>query len=661
MKRITAKIHLIFCLVLAMSPHSYSGEVFAAESTTMQDDSKITSTGETTDESQAAYQGEGSIYLGFRLVDVDYFSGAGEYEYDESSPTIGLQLETFPLPHRYFIQGDYLGTQDYYGDFGYAYGDLFQFRDQLIGLHHNLDHYDYQRPGEPPGITYEDLSIGDENFIDFMRNDLFLRLKTPDFPLHTFIEHRYVEREGSIQERFLNGYFGSLDKIAQSREIDWESNDLTLGINSHLGPVELEYAYNKFEFNPGAGSIMYDFFPAGRPPDIYPHNVIPETESYGNTLKLHTSYTGQIVATATLGNEESTNNYSGAESDAWRGAFDLQWMPDPAIGMFFRYRHLETDKENPRHTILNGQNSRTTYEVRPPISTEKDLFSLSARYRVLKKLTLKGNYQYELRERSEVEEWFVLPEDSDIHRVNLSAWSRPRSDLKLKAVYEYQYCDNPAYNIVPDHSNKIRLNASYTPTSRLTALLDYSLTFTNRDDLLYVNGTTVVESGERDGRTDHGLGSVSYLLTRDTSVTASWAYNRWKTEQDTAYSRWNTAGTSVTELPYYDLGAPYTDEAHTFALSLYSKLTKTLKLKTGLSYTMAESEYLPTPSYLTVFQTKETTETIAVIELIQKFLEDWEVGLKCKAGFFDDEYSGGYADPQDNELYLTLLTLKRYF
>lgn len=603
---------------------------------------------------------EGFFSLGYRLVDGDDFTRTGKYVEDQSSPTLGVKLETFPLPHRYFVHGDYLGPHDYYGDFAYAYSDIFMFRDLLVGVHHNLDHYSYQFPGEPPSVTYTDLNPGDENYVDFMKNDLFLRLKAPNFPFHAFMQYRYLEHDGSLQERYLIGYFGSLNKTAQSRDIDWETNDLTLGLNSHLGPVEVEYSHNRYEFDPGAGAVLYDYYASAFPPGIYPHNAIPEIESRGNEIRIHTSYTGQIVASATLSNAETENNYSSAEAESWRGAFDLQWMPDPVISMFFKFRHLTTDKDYPAKTTLKGVSRTLSYEVRPPLSTRRDIFSLAARYRPLGKLTLNGKYEFENRERDDADEWVVVPEDSDIHRIKLTARARLMSTLKLKGVYEYKHYDNPSYNAEPDDYNKIRLNASFDPASWITADLDYRLILTQRDGLLYLNDTRLIEDGERDGRTDYVLGSLSFILSADTSLTASYGYNRWKIEQDLAYSRWDPAG-GVDEIPYYDRGTPYTDDAHILALTLATKLREDLRLRAGVSYTVTESEYLPDPSYLTVFTSRETTETIVSAEIAKQFMGNWEVGLKLKAGFYKDEYSGDVYDEESDELYLSMLTLTRYF
>ena len=622
-------------------------------------------------ESSAQYRGEGSIYLGFRLVEMEDSYRAAEYEEDESSLTVGIDGITCPLPHRYNIHGEYLSENNFYGDIGYAYRDILLFRNIVVGVHHNLGHDNYSEPGEPPDLLYEDHNLGDENYLNFLKNSLLLRVKAPDFPFHTFLKYRYVNKEGSLAERFMLGSIGSMIKKSQRREVDWDSEDLTLGMNSHLGPVEVEYAYSWGDFDPGDNNALYDIYTEssvfGRPSDTYPHNVVAETESYANLLKFHSSFTGQIVASASVSNGENKNNYSGAESDSWKAAFDLRWIPDPVISVFFKYRHREQDKENPDQIVLKGRANQVTYQVRPLISTRKDLFSLSARYRPFSKLTMIGNYDFEHLVRSDVDEWEVLPEKSDIHRVRMTAHVRPMKKVNLKAIYNYQHFENPSYNTEPDNLNKLRLSTSYTPATWLTALLDYSLTLSDRDELRYFNAEFgVLQDGERDGRTDHALGSLSFILSPTATVTASWAYNRWEVEQDLAYSQWNTIGTSR-DLPYYDRGAPYTDESNTFAVSLFYQVRQDITLTADYTYTTAEGSYVSEvvlqddSSSLASFSEMETNETVLSVELAKKILQDWEVGIMFQADFFDDEVSESEAENQDGELYLTTLTLKRYF
>ena len=143
-----------------------------------------------------------------------------------SSITFGMDLLACPLPHRYHLNGEFLSKYDFYADFGYAYKDLVQFRDILVGVHHNLDHFNYQFPGSPPSIIYMDRNRDDSYFVDYTSNLFSLRLKAPDFPFHGFIRHRYVERDGDVEERFVLGSFGNLVKTSETRAIEWKSNAL---------------------------------------------------------------------------------------------------------------------------------------------------------------------------------------------------------------------------------------------------------------------------------------------------------------------------------------------------------------------------------------------------------------------------------------------------
>jgi hypothetical protein len=275
-----------------------------------------------------------------------------------------------------------------------------------------------------------------------------------------------------------------------------------------------------------------------------------------------------------------------------------------------------------------------------------------------------STYEFSHQERDDVEEWPVLPEETDRHNINLTAHVRPLNKLKLKAVYDYTHYENPAYNTEPDNSNRLRLSGTYLPVPWLTAYVNYVLALTDRDDLRYLNSTPhlVLEGGERDGRTDNFLGSLSFAFSPEASLTASWAYNRWKIEQDMAYSQWGTSGQ-----PYYDSSVPYTDEANTLSLSLFYLLRKDLTLIADLSYTVTEGEYQPgyviqgDSSSLGSFSSIETTETVVSVELAKKILQDWEVGLKFYADFYNDQFSDDTGDHQDGELYITTLSLKRYF
>jgi len=609
----------------------------------------------------------GSYFLGYRFVSQEDSLKAAEYVYPDSSVTFGINMLSAPLPYRYHLNAEYLSKYDFYGDAGFAYKDILLFRDILVGLHHNLDHFNYLYPGEPAAIIYNDLNLDDDYSLNYTSNLATLRLKTPNFPFHTFFKQRYVGHDGLVEQRFLLGDFANVIKTSKSRDIDWRSNAYTLGANSHLGPIEVEYAFDHDELDPQGDNILYDQYPVSesfsRPADVYPHNVIPETESTANSLKVHTSYTGGIVAAATLANLNNKNNYSQTESSVWKGAVDFSWIPDPVIGLFLKYRHRDVDMDTPDYVTLAGLTNTLRYPVRQGISYNKDIFSLSARYKPLGKLTLIPSYEFTRIDKENIDEWQVLQDQSTIHTINVTAHAKPFNTLKLKAIYEYQYFDNPIYNTDPSTSNELRLNATYMPLLWMNIYLDYLLVFTDRDDLRFLNNDPLLllEGGERDGRRDRLFASVAFMLSPTATVTTSWAYNRWNVDQDLLYGKWNVTGGG--DLPYVDAAVPYTDESNSFTLGCQYIPRTDITLNADLTYTLSDGEYVPgtvltdSPSTL-IFDSKiESAETILSVGISKKMFTDWEVGVK----FYTDVYDDKADSLMDGQLFITTFSIKRYF
>ena len=611
------------------------------------------------------YETEGAYYLGYRWVSDDDSLKAAEYLYPHSSVTFGLDLLSCPLPYRYHVNAEFLSNYDFYTDAGFAYKDLVLFRDILVGAHHNLDHYNYQYPGEPPELNYTDRNAGEDYYVDFVSNLLSLRLKAPDFPFHTFLNHRHVEREGKAEQRFLLGDFNETSKISEERDVDWASNALKLGTNSHLGPVEVEYAYDQAKFNPDGNDVLYDPYPASadRPAGLYAHNVVAETESSAHSMKMHSSYTGGLVAAATLSNLYQKNNYSRTESTTWKGAFDCSWIPDPQVGLFFKYRHRDVDTSTPDTVTLTGLGNSLTYPVRQGISYDKDVFSLSSRYRPGNILSLLASYELSHLNRKDVDEWAALPGQSNIHTINFTANAKPLDKVKVKASYEYKNYSQPAYNNTPDSSNKLRLTTTYLPVPWLNVYLEYILALTERDSLNYLNSdpALLLEIGERDGRHDQFLASLTTELSARASLTGSWFYQRWDVEQDLAYGKWLMAGAG--DLPYLDAGVPYTDEANSFSLALYYLLRPDLSLTADVTYTITEGKTGyddvagGAPFSLDSFSALKASETLCSLEISKRLSKEWEVRIRSYLDIYNDREYGLL----DGSVFTTTFSIKRYF
>ncbi|MBW2467416.1 MAG: MtrB/PioB family outer membrane beta-barrel protein [Deltaproteobacteria bacterium] len=669
------KTWLLAAVVISLVLSSWANPGLAEE------EPQITGGGQNppTQEEQAAFNiTEGDFFVGYRWISTEDYLKAAEYIYPSSSLTFGLNLLSVPLPYRYHANGEFVSKYDYYFDGGFAYKDLVLFRDILVGVHHSLNRYDYQNDSEAE-LDIRELSPGVAYNKHFYSNQLLLRFKASDYPFHTFINHRHVERDGGIQQRYLLGQFGSLDKVSESRDIEWNSDAVKLGFNSHLGPIELEYAYDQTEFDPGSNNILVDTYPAftgtlARPPGNYPHNVIPETESYAHSISMHSSYTGSIVAAASFSNLSQKNNFSLTESTTWKSAFDFSWIPDPKVGLFFKYRRRDVDIDTPADVFLVGYSGDKSYygtipSVRHGISWTKDVFSLSTRYKPLNLLTLYANYEFSHLEREEVAEWLVLPDRSNIHRINLKASARPSDSLKVTAKYEYKNYDQPSYNSTPDISNMLWLSTTYTPTPTLTVYLNYTLSLTERDSLLYYNSEPAglvpeaLMRGERDGKQHQLLASMTKEISPKASITLSWFYQRWKIEHDLAYGQWSDTIDDSGDWPYIDYGVPYADESNTFALSLYYMPRDDLRLTAELSHTITEGEtgynyVAPGVLFsLSSFSELEVNETIFSFDIAKKLNKDWELGLRNYLGSYNDKVS----DHLDGEVYSSTFYLKRDF
>lgn len=607
------------------------------------------------------YATAGDFFLGYSILSSEDSLKAAEFMYPHSAATFGLNLLSCPLPFRYHVNAEFLSSQDFYSDAGFAYKDLVLFRDILVGARHNLPHLTYQFSrdiGDPLTDPIPlDRNPEDKYYTAFTSNLLSLRLKAPDFPLHAFVNQRHVEWDGTVQQRFLVGSYNNAEMFSQSRDIDWRSNALTLGANSHLGPVELEYAYDQARFAPGGNNILYDNYPiqGSMPAGLYPHNVVPETESSAHSLKLHSSYTGGIVTAATLSNLYQKNNYSLTESTTWKGAFDFSWIPAPRIGLFFKYRHKEVDMNTPDVVSLAGISNQP---VREGISYEKDVFSLSTRYKPLSILALFATYEFSHLEQKDIAEWFLLPGQTNIHSLNFTAQARPLNTLKVKASYEYKHYNQPTYNNLPDNSNKLRLTTTYTPSPWASIFLEYLLAVTERSSLLYKDSSALLhEDGETDGRRDQFLASLSTQLSPKTSLTASWFYQRWSVEQDLAYR------SAIAPSRFIDAGVPYTDKANSFALSLQYLPQEDLTLTAGLSYTIAEGTtgyndvVGSAPFSLSSFSAMKTAETGVSLAIAKRLSKDWEIGLRSNLDLYNDK---AY-NLLDGQVFTATCRIKRYF
>jgi hypothetical protein len=525
---------------------------------------------ETTESTDLGVPFEGKIDLGYRSITDTGSTKAGEYEYLKPGAIGSLDLEWDPLPHRFVLESTYLNTKDYFGELDYAYKDLVLVNGYMRDVFHNLDHlrFGVDDPATP-SPSFTDLNPNDLYGIENLFRRAFLRLKAPDFPFHVYAEVRTTDREGNVQQRYLRELSGGLALVSKSRTIDWNTKEVRVGANSHLGPVEVDYSHTDKKFEAIEEKVLIDTYTAGLNSFSVPHNAVPDLKSSWDTLKVHTTYSGKVVLSGTYSNGDVKNKDSAASTKFTNTAGDLTFMPVTSTLFTLRYRHYDLDLTNPA-TVNNivAPGTPIPVSVRDSISSSRDVVIGSLRYRATDRLTLRGEYGTDTTDRTrgltgstlpppppDNPAFWLVPASTTKTTAKLGMTYRIMNKMTFRADYTAVSVDNPAYATDPDKSSTSRASLVWMPLTWFNTLLSYSIVDEKRDQLGAPLG-----GGSRDAQHDQGLASMTFLVGKRSSITASYSHFQNKVDQ-TVTVQDDTGAFAL------DGGVPYNDVANVGTLS----------------------------------------------------------------------------------------------
>ena len=608
---------------------------------------------------------DAALFAGYRFTHLEGSREAAEYEYFEDSILFGGDLRFLRYPHRLHLDVDFRNENDYFADLWYTYKNIFFGREVNSTFFHNLPNIDLDPFQAGAGVDIRDpIEVyGIRTAIDHF----LVRGKTPEFPLHVYVDGRVVRKNGDRQQRSLLGgaYFNDIVKSSQRRKIDFRTTDVTAGINSHVGPVEIAYEHGETWFEVGDDGVLYDAYdqsgfdppPGVRPAGVYPHNLTPEVRSSVDRVEIHTSYTGKLVASGTFQRTESKNRHSGAESEYLMGVGEVTVMPMPKLAFFLEYSHKTADIDNPDTVTITDPTTPAntfTYPVRASISSSSNQVSGTARYRPLRGLTLKAGYRFRDIDRREADAW-GLPDSSREHRAHVSARATIASSLQAKAEYIYRGIDDPALNIDPDSSHEGRFSLSWLPMPRLSTLVSYDLVRESRGDLHFADTEA---ANDRDVRRHFVLGSITYQVLDALSLTASAAYTRYRIEQDIEYH--DEVGT-----PHVDPGVPYRTRAQSYSFDAQYVPHARITLAGGVQHTIGESSFSPNdpallaPESISSFSKMKTKETGYSASCQLDLGKGFSSRLRYRHTKFDDDLENPYDDAFDGRAHFILLALSK--
>lgn len=601
-----------------------------------------------------------TLEAGYGFVAESGSRRAGKFRYLKDSPTGGGHLVAFPFPHRIYLEIDVKNKNDYFGDARYAYKDIVLSRWLNNTVYHNLDNItlvDLDPGTLTPGVLRRD--VGEQYWLRSGMNKVFLRFKTPDFPFHVYFDGRFNEKRGTIQNRFLggSGSFDSAIRVSQKRDIDWETRDLTMGLNSHLGPIEVDYSHTEKRFDSAGEKLQAEAYTAGlaRPAGIFPHSLVPDTESSTDTLKIHTMYTGKIAASLTLLRTDSDNLDSKASVDYTSAAGDLKFMPFNELTFFFKYRHREREAKNPL-AIPAGYLGFSSYSaavvaginVRPSISTTVNSFSSIARYRPLKGLTIRAGYSHESTDRTNSDVWNVPPSTSE-NAFSLSATARVSSKIKLEGDYKFRHTSSPAYNTQPEDAHEGGVSLTWNPFERISAFLSYYATRGESDSLVIESTVTK----DRNMKNDRVVGNLTFLLRDNLTLSTGYAYIRFSVEQDNIYGL-----TIPAQVVFRDIR--YKDTAHNFMVSTTYSPSEKLRLGAGVSHTRSRGYFGPDEVGVASFSQLKVRETVYTASAGYDLPRDWGLELDYEFTDFDDRIENAENPTfSDGEAHIVFVTLSK--
>jgi len=607
-------------------------------------------------------------------------SRANEFDSWESGPVLGGRIETFPLPQRFYFDADVEGDDHWFGELRHSYTDIYQLRVLARRFTHNLDNlalYDLNSAVNRTQVSR--LDLGKEYRLGIDIDQFRLRLKTPNFPCHLYTEGEVVHRDGERQQLFRGAAASGVSaRVSKAMPVDQETTTVSLGVNSHLRWLEIDLSHAWQQFDSEVADRYHYLASSVRPAGDYVHNALPALTTSKNSLRLHTSQTGKIIATATVSDITRTNETSdayGIEAKRQLGHTDLLWTPLANLALGTKYRRQESSGSGPS-SIASPWNG-ATLPVKAGVEGETEVYTAFVRYSPLRSVTLKGQYSVAHQERdlNSARDWH-LAEARDVKTLETGLAWRPLRQARLRLNYRLNDADlkrgavPEVFSTDPERSHQVNADASYSPQAATTILVAAMLKDDAADDLsaLYHNfaianpdlafvpvSANGVEAKGYDAFWQRYLASITHACTEQVSVTGSYVYSAMATER----------GISAMEgVAIVDTGYGNTQQYHSFSLSAAWQATERVSLAPAIDYTIANGDYSLTDATLNQWLPLGEMARTDIKELGLRLEGAYDLGQGWKAGVvmrYVDLIDKSFDNPAQGDMYGVLFKMSKVF
>jgi hypothetical protein len=627
-------------------------------------------------EDTSGMQMEHRLDLSYRGVKEGGNTGrAAEYRDLHFGPGVELEFKGLSDAAHIFIDGKFETKNDYNLDAHLDLPGAFKLNLASERLWHNLDHipYDQSLPeSRQDGITgidptfvtppktrviFEEQNPDDEYGIRVERDTAEAIIKLGNYPGHVKLKYWRWEKKGQKQLRFVdeghedgsNPFFAcnSCHMQSKTRKIDRVTQEVTGSVDAHVGffDISLEQLFRIFKVKdpiPVDNFSGHLYGPTGGAD--FQHSEDPESQLFQSTAKIRTALSGGVVADAaySYGRRENKTEladrplgvegaYAISEYDKVAGNFS--YTPTQNITANVRFRFLDLDTTNSDTISADYNVVDKIYPVRDNIDIRRAVYSGSIAWRPDYSLTIKGDYDHEVVQRSntggpmehhgstaaiadggEIDTVWELPEENVIDTLRLTLTSRPlrKSDLKLKAWYRYVTQSDPAYGATAESRHEAFISSHYAPRKSNWGL---SLSARGQRDTneiikhsvwdsvltdpgppaVYDNTAVILSSDRKRNLQSYNLGAwMSPLSTISTGF--NYGYSKTEITQDILFGASDLFSTTA---GFYNIDAEskYLQDSHSCSLYTTIQMAKQVTLRFDGYLTLSSSKFTPESFY----------------------------------------------------------------
>jgi hypothetical protein len=632
-----------------------------------------------------------SVQSGYRFITPDgTLAAASPYGRLKSGVSGGFSAGTLGADLKLTVDGSFLHEDDYHTELFFDYGGLVRFHAESTALWHNL-----LREQVNPGTL--ELRTLDKNVTYGTRTAITqaeTRIKLGNNPIHLNLGYWELKREGYEQLRFSDHYFGTAASsvITDVKRINSITREGNIGLDAHLGLLNLSYGFRLRDFSNEAADPRYTFTNnAGGTltPGSHAHDVVPDNRVTSHTIKLFSDLSGGLVGTASYNLTQRENNGGHGDtvssehpSDVIHSvAGDLTYTPSRQHSFALKYRHREIDRSTPASLYYpysqitdssSGVYTTTTGEllVRPATSSVKDTLTFSTTFRPAPKVIYRLEYNAELETRNNVRDaqatadstTAVHSDSRQTHTGTATFYWKPVTGVKVNASYSYATCDNPSYVASFSDRHIGKLLVTYAANGKWGATGSFIAQHETGEQTASTVSPAPVAAYKlpRESRSGSANASIWFSPLERLTVTTHYSYLEADTNQSTLYSNLIADSSPLVVSNYHS-------SSHVYGIDAVYSVVEPLDISLAFQQVRSQARYeVPDRSFtlagvtgefstagITDLTRLDTTETGVSVRL------DWRINalLGCSLDYSFKMYESGQP-LYDGSVHSTIATLK---